>query len=92
LTFDVREQTSQWTWKVSQRPVDGFCIPVVHYVGKVGVTFFPAPLTDSDLRHAVSISDLGLACIELGTIVILLAVFGGLRLTDASPCTPWNSR
>jgi two-component system, sensor histidine kinase and response regulator len=76
LTFDVRAQTSQWSWRKSRNAMlMGLAIPVVHYVGMAGVTFFPAPLADSDLRHAVSISDLGLAGIALGTLLILLAVF-----------------
>jgi two-component system, sensor histidine kinase and response regulator len=76
LTFDVREQTSQWSWRKSRNALlMGFAIPVAHYVGMLGVTFFPAPLADSDLRHAVSISDLGLAGIALGTLLILLTVF-----------------
>jgi two-component system, sensor histidine kinase and response regulator len=76
LTFDVREQTSQWSWRKSRNALlMGLAIPVVHYVGMVGVTFFPAPLPDSDLRHAVSISGLGFVGIALGTLVILLTVF-----------------
>jgi two-component system, sensor histidine kinase and response regulator len=76
LTFDVREQTSQWSWRKSRNSLlMGLAIPVVHYVGMAGVTFVPAPLADSDLRHAVSISDLSLVGIALGTLVILLAVF-----------------
>jgi two-component system sensor histidine kinase/response regulator len=76
LTFDVREQTSQWSWRKSRNALlMGLAIPVVHYVGMAGVTFFPAPLADSGLRHAVNISDLGLAGIALGTLLILLAVF-----------------
>jgi NO-binding membrane sensor protein with MHYT domain len=68
LTFDVREQTSQRSWRKSRNALlMGLAIPVVHYVGMLGVTFFPASLADSDLRHAVSISDLGLAGIGLGT-------------------------
>jgi len=77
LTFDMREQTSQWSWRKSRNALlMGLAIPVVHYVGMAGVTFFPAPLMDSRLRHAVSISDLGLSGIALGTLLILLAVFG----------------
>jgi two-component system sensor histidine kinase/response regulator len=77
LTFDVRGQTSQWSWQKSRNAVlMGLAIPVVHYAGMAGVTFLPAPLSDSDLKHAVSISDLGVAGIALGTFVILLAVFG----------------
>jgi two-component system, sensor histidine kinase and response regulator len=76
LTFDVREQASHWSWRKSRNALlMGLAIPVVHYVGMAGVTFFPAPLADSDLKHAVSISDLGLAGIALGTLLILLAVF-----------------
>jgi two-component system, sensor histidine kinase and response regulator len=76
LTFDVREQTTHWSWRKSRNAVlMGLAIPVVHYVGMAGVTFFPAPSADSDLSHAVSISDLGLAGIALGTLLILLAVF-----------------
>ena len=68
LTFDVREQTSQRSWRKSRNALlMGLAIPVVHYVGMLGVTFFPASLANSDLRHAVSISDLGLAGIGLGT-------------------------
>jgi two-component system sensor histidine kinase/response regulator len=77
LTFDLRDQTAQLSWRKSRNAVlMGLAIPVVHYVGMASVTFFAAPLAESDLQHAVSISDLGLTGITLATLLILLAVFG----------------
>jgi two-component system sensor histidine kinase/response regulator len=77
LTFDVREQISQWSWLKSRNALlMGLAIPVVHYVGMAAVSFVPAHLADSDLKHAVSVSDLGLAGIALGTLLILLTVSG----------------
>ena len=53
----------------------GLAIPVVHYVGMAAATFVSAPLENSDLKHAIDISDLALAGIVLGTLLILLLVF-----------------
>jgi two-component system, sensor histidine kinase and response regulator len=76
LTFAVREQTAPWSWRKSRNALlMGLAIPVVHYVGMAAVTFIPAHLADSDLKHAVNISELGLASIALATASILLLVF-----------------
>ena len=39
----------------------GAAIPVMHYVGMAAVSFTPAPLPQSELAHAINISQLGLA-------------------------------
>jgi two-component system sensor histidine kinase/response regulator len=76
LTFAVREEGSHWGWRKSRNALlIGLAIPVVHYVGMAAVTFVPAPLQNSDLSHAIDISDLALAGIVLGTLSILLLVF-----------------
>jgi two-component system, sensor histidine kinase and response regulator len=72
LTFGLREQTATWSWrKAGSAVVMGLAIPVMHYVGMAAVSFMPAPLPAIELRHAVSISELGLAGIGLVTLIIL---------------------
>jgi two-component system, sensor histidine kinase and response regulator len=76
LTFAVREQTLSWGWrKLRNGLLMGLAIPVVHYVAMAGVAFLPSPLANADLKHAIDISDIGLANIALGTLLILLMVF-----------------
>jgi two-component system, sensor histidine kinase and response regulator len=76
LTFAAREQTSTWSRrKTCSALVMGLAIPVVHYVGMAGAHFAPRPLSDADLTHAISISNLGLASIALVTLLILGVVF-----------------
>jgi signal transduction histidine kinase/DNA-binding response OmpR family regulator len=76
LTFGLRGQTATWSWrKTGSAVVMGMAIPVMHYVGMAAVSFMPGPLRTSDLKHSISISQLGLAGIALVTMTILGAVF-----------------
>lgn len=76
LTFGLREQITAWSWRKSGSAVlMGLAIPVMHYVGMGAVSFMPAPLPASELRHAVSTSELGLAGIGLVTLIVLGLVF-----------------
>jgi two-component system, sensor histidine kinase and response regulator len=76
LAFAVREQDSIWSWQKARNALlMGMAIPVVHYVGMAAVTFIPAPLADTDLEHAISVSPLGNISIALGTFLILGLVF-----------------
>jgi NO-binding membrane sensor protein with MHYT domain len=76
LTFGLREQTTTWSWrKTGSAVVMGMAIPVMHYVGMAAVSFMPAPLLVSELKHSISISQLGLAGIALVTLTILGVVF-----------------
>jgi two-component system sensor histidine kinase/response regulator len=76
LTFAVRAQSSIWSWRKSRNAlIMGLAIPVVHYVGMAAVRFIPAPLAGFELRHAVSVSNLGNASIALGTFLVLGLVF-----------------
>ena len=76
LTFGLRGQTATWSWrKTGCAVLMGLAIPVMHYVGMAAVSFMPAPLPASELTHAVSISQLGLAGIALVTLIILGVVF-----------------
>ena len=76
LTFGLRAQTTTWSWrKTGSAVVMGLAIPVMHYVGMAAVTFMPAPLPASELKHAISISQLGLAGIAFVTLTILGVVF-----------------
>jgi PAS domain S-box-containing protein len=53
----------------------GAAIPVMHYVGMAAANFMPAPLPLTALKHAISISDLGVASVTLVTILMLGLVF-----------------
>jgi len=76
LTFAVRHQTSSWSWQKTRNAlIMGLAIPVVHYVGMAAVTFVPAPLSGAELKHAIDISNLGVASIALVTLWILATVF-----------------
>jgi len=76
LTFALREQLTSWGWrKLASAAVMGAAIPVMHYVGMAACKFMPAPLDESRLAHAVSISDLGIASILIVTVMVLGLVF-----------------
>ena len=76
LTFANRHVTALWSWRKSLTAVVmGFAIPVMHYTGMAAATFTHAPLDPEQLRHSISISDLGAASIALVTIVMLCLVF-----------------
>jgi two-component system sensor histidine kinase/response regulator len=53
----------------------GLAIPVMHYVGMAAVSFMPAPLSGSELTHAIGISQLGVVGVALATLVVLGLVF-----------------
>lgn len=75
-TFHFRSETANWHWrKTLSALIMGSAIPTMHYVGMAAATFYPAPLREVDLRHAVSISALGLSAITLITLVMLGLVF-----------------
>jgi two-component system sensor histidine kinase/response regulator len=76
LTFAVRHHTSSWSWQKTRNAlIMGLAIPVVHYVGMAAVTFVPAPLSGAELKHAIDISNLGVASIALITLLFLATVF-----------------
>jgi len=76
LAFAVRQQDASWNWrKLRNGLLMGLAIPAVHYVAMAAVSFVPATVTESTLKHAISISDLALATIVLVTAFLLLAVF-----------------
>ena len=76
ITFGLRGQITTWSWRKSGSALlMGLAIPVMHYVGMAAVSFMPAELKASDLTHAISISELGIAGIALVTMTILGIVF-----------------
>jgi two-component system, sensor histidine kinase and response regulator len=76
LTFAARGLTTTWSWRKSGTAlIMGLAIPVMHYVGMAAVSFTPAPLPQSELAHAINISQLGLAGIALATFIVLGLVF-----------------
>lgn len=76
LTFASRHVATIWSWrKGSSAILMGFAIPVMHYTGMAAARFTPAELDPAQLRHSISISDLGAASIALVTIVMLILVF-----------------
>src|SRR5260370_14513200 len=70
LTFCLRGQTRSWR-KSGSALLMGLAIPVMHYVGMAAVSFMPASLPASELTHAMSISELGVAAIALVTLIVL---------------------
>jgi two-component system sensor histidine kinase/response regulator len=76
LTFGVRGQVATWSWRKSGSALlMGLAIPTMHYVGMAAVSFMPASLTASELTHAVSISELGVAGIALAALTVMGLVF-----------------
>ncbi|WP_263351800.1 MHYT domain-containing protein [Acidicapsa acidisoli] len=76
LTYLLRDQLSTWGWrKLACAVVMGAAIPVMHYVGMAAVSFMPEVQQAASYSHAIKISDLGLACILIATLVILGLVF-----------------
>ena len=76
LTFAVREQTMAWSWHKSRSGVVmGLAIPVMHYMGMAAVSFAPAPLALSDLKHSMNISELETAGIGIVVLFVLGLVF-----------------
>jgi MHYT domain (predicted integral membrane sensor domain) len=76
LTFGLRDQMSTWSWRKSGAAVVmGLAIPTMHYVGMAAVSFMPAPLPASELKHAINMSELGLIGIGLVTLTILTVSF-----------------
>ncbi|MEO8735085.1 MAG: response regulator [Edaphobacter sp.] len=76
LTFGLREQMATWSWRKSGCAVlMGLAIPVMHYVGMAAVSFMPAPLPQSQLKHSINMSEVGVLGIGLVTLVILGLVF-----------------
>jgi two-component system sensor histidine kinase/response regulator len=76
LTFALRGQTATWSWRKSGSAIlMGLAIPVMHYVGMAAVSFMPAPLSGSELTHAIGISQLGVVGVALATLVVLGLVF-----------------
>jgi two-component system sensor histidine kinase/response regulator len=76
LTFAYRYTTKSLSWgKIASALLMGCAIPVMHYLGMAAVSFVPAELPPSTLRHAVNISGLGTASIALVTILLLSLVY-----------------
>jgi len=76
LTYLLRNQLNAWGWrKLTCAFVMGAAIPVMHYVGMAAVSFMPATPEASSYTHAIQISDLGVACIVIATLVIMGMVF-----------------
>ncbi len=76
LTFRFRNDTASWSWRKSGCALlMGLAIPTMHYVGMAAVTFTVAPLSSSELTHAINISDVGITGITLVTLMMLGLVF-----------------
>jgi two-component system sensor histidine kinase/response regulator len=71
LTFHLREEGAAARWrKPASAVLMGLAIPVMHYTGMAAVTYTRTDMA-LDLRHAVQISELGIAAIILVTLMIL---------------------
>jgi signal transduction histidine kinase/DNA-binding response OmpR family regulator len=76
LTFSLRDQTASFSWrKTICAVVMGLAIPIMHYVGMAAVTFTSMPMNPGGLKHAISISSLGLAGITCVTTFVLGFVY-----------------
>jgi NO-binding membrane sensor protein with MHYT domain len=73
-TFLFRETRTSGGWrKFSSALLMGLAIPTMHYVGMAAVYFMPrSSVTDHD---AVSVTNIGLACIVVITLAVLGLVF-----------------
>jgi PAS domain S-box-containing protein len=73
-TFRFRETRNSGGWqKLCSAVLMGLAIPTMHYVGMAAVYFVPrSSVTDHD---AVSVTNIGLACIVVATLVALALVF-----------------
>jgi signal transduction histidine kinase/CheY-like chemotaxis protein len=73
LSFALRAETTNALnpRKLGSALVMGLAIPTMHYVGMAAVKFHPMPMTDADLVHTISMSDLGIAGIVVGTLTLL---------------------
>jgi two-component system sensor histidine kinase/response regulator len=76
LTFSIRDQAASFSWrKTISAVVMGLAIPIMHYVGMAAVTFTAMPMEPDGLKHAISISSLGLAGIACVTVFVLGFVY-----------------
>jgi two-component system, sensor histidine kinase and response regulator len=76
LTFHFRGDTTSGGWlKSVSALVMGAAIPVMHYTGMAAARFVPAPVSQQELVHSVSISFLGGAGISVVTFMVLGLVF-----------------
>jgi two-component system sensor histidine kinase/response regulator len=76
LTFGVRGQVATWSWRKSGSALlMGLAIPTMHYVGMAAASFTSASLKNSELSHAVTISELGVCGIAAATLAVMGLVF-----------------
>ena len=77
ISFALRSGESQgWGWrKIGSAIIMGLAIPVMHYAGMAAVTFYPAPLSQAELAHTISMSDLSIAGIAIVAFTLLGIVF-----------------
>ena len=73
LSFAQRGDTSNtWSWrKLGTAVLMGLAIPTMHYVGMAAVSFHAMPLTNADLVHTISMSDLSVAGVVIGSLTLL---------------------
>jgi len=70
LAFRVREDETASRRKIISALVMGSAIPLMHYTGMWAATFRPSRAV-LDLKHAVSISTLGIVLISAGSFLVL---------------------
>jgi two-component system, sensor histidine kinase and response regulator len=71
LSFTLRaERGKRIEKKIGSALLMGSAIPLMHYTGMLAVTFFPARI-DTDLKHTINISSLGLGSITVVTLFVL---------------------
>ncbi len=76
LSFGLREQMTSMSWRKSACAVlMGLAIPVMHYVGMAAVHFTAAPLQESELKHSITMSELGVVGIGFVSVFLLALVF-----------------
>jgi signal transduction histidine kinase/DNA-binding response OmpR family regulator len=76
LSFYSRNDTFSVSWRKSGSALlMGLAIPAMHYVGMAAVNFTAAPISSSELIHAITISDVGIISITVVTLMLLILVF-----------------
>jgi two-component system sensor histidine kinase/response regulator len=73
LSFALRSVTSNtWNWrKLGSAILMGLAIPIMHYVGMAAVTFHATSLMNVDPANTISMTDLSIAGVVIGTITLL---------------------
>lgn len=70
LAFRLRDETRRSHRKIIAAVVMGSAIPLMHYTGMWAASFYPSAMAP-DIRHAISISPIGIVAISVSSFLVL---------------------